>query len=34
MLDLHETIDQFANNVHWYGDVLMREDSHVLRKAL
>ena len=32
MLDLWETIDQLAmaNSVRWYGDVLRREDGHVL----
>ena len=36
MLGLNETIDQLAmaNSVHWYGDVLRREDDHVLRGAL
>ena len=36
MLDLNETIDQFAmaNSVCWYGYVLRREDGHVLRRAL
>ena len=36
MLGLNETIDQLAmaNNVHWYGHVLRREDGHVLRMAL
>ena len=33
---LNETIDllAMANNVHWYGHVLRREDCHVLRIAL
>ena len=36
MLGLNETIDQsaMANSVHWYGDVLRREDGHVMRRAL
>ena len=36
MLGLNETIDQLAmtNSVCWYGDVLMIEDGHVLRRAL
>ena len=36
MLGLNETMDQLAmaNNVHWYGHVLRREDGHVLRRAL
>ena len=36
MLGLSETIDQLvmANNVHWYGHVLRREDGYVLRRAL
>ena len=36
MLSLNETIDQLAvaNTLHWYGHVLKREDSHVLRMAL
>ena len=36
MLGLKETLDQLsmANYVRWYGHVLMREDFHVLRKAL
>ena len=36
MLDLNEAIDQLAmvNSVCWYGHVLRREDSHVLRRAL
>ena len=35
MLSLKETIDQLAiaNSVRWYGDVLRREDSHVLKRA-
>ena len=35
-LGLHETIDQLAmaNSVHWYHDVMRREDCNVLRKAL
>ena len=34
MLGLNETIDQLsmANSVHWYGNVLRREDGHVLRE--
>ena len=33
MLSLNETKGQLvsANSVHWYGHVLRREDSHVLR---
>ena len=36
MLGLNETIDQLAmvNSVHWYGHVLRREDTYVLRRAL
>ena len=36
MLGLNETIDQLdmANSVRWYGHVLRREDSHVLRRSL
>ena len=36
VLDLSETIDQLAmaNSVRWYGDVLRRDDGHVLRRAL
>ena len=36
MLDLRETIDHLAmaNSVHWYGHMLRREDSHVLRRVL
>ena len=36
MLGLSETMDQLAmvNSVCRYGNVLMREDGHVLRKAL
>ena len=36
MLGLNETIDLLVieNSVHWYGDVLMREDGHVMRWAL
>ena len=36
MLGLNKTTDQLAmaNSVHWYGHVLRREDSHVLRRAL
>ena len=36
MLDFIETMDQLAmaNSVHWYGHVLRREVSHVLRRAL
>ena len=34
MLGLSEAIDQLAmaNSVHWYGDVLRREDGDVLRR--
>ena len=34
MVGLNETIDQLAmaNSVHWYGNVLRREDGHVLRE--
>ena len=33
MLGLNEAIDQLAmeNRVHWYGDVLRREDGHIVR---
>ena len=33
---LKETIHQLAiaNSVHWHGHVLMREDGHVLRRAV
>ena len=36
MLSLNETMDQLAiaNSVCWYGNVLRREDDHVLRRAL
>ena len=36
MLGLNEVIDQLAmaNGVCWYGQVLWREDGHVLRRAL
>ena len=36
MLGLSETIDQLvmANSVHWYGQVLRRDNDHVLRRAL
>ena len=36
MLGLNETIDRLAvaNSVFWHGDVLRREDGHVLRRAL
>ena len=36
MLGLGETMDQLAiaNSVHWYGLVLRKEDSHVLRTIL
>ena len=36
MLGLNETIDRLAmaNSVLWYGYVLRREDSHVLRRVL
>ena len=36
MLSLSEIIDQLAVaiSVHWYGRVLMREDGHVLKRAL
>ena len=36
MFGLNESIDQLAmaNSVHWYSHVLMREDGHVLRRAL
>ena len=35
MLGLSETIDllNIANSVHWYGHVLRREGSHVIRRA-
>ena len=34
MLGLNETMDQLVmtNIVPWYGDVLRREDSHILRR--
>ena len=36
MLGLNAAIDQLAmaSSVRWYGDVLRREDGHVLRRAL
>ena len=36
MLRLSETIDQLtmANSIRWYGHILRRKDSHVLRRAL
>ena len=36
MFGLSETIDQLAmaNSVHWYSDVLRREDGHVFGRAL
>ena len=36
MLGLKETIDKLAkaNGVHWYRDVLRREEDDILRKAL
>ena len=36
MLGLNETMDQLAmaSSVHWYSDVLSREDGHILRRAL
>ena len=36
MLGLSETMGQLAiaNSVHWYSDVLRREDGHVLRRTL
>ena len=36
MLGLSETVDQLAmaNSVCWHGDVLKKEDDHVLRSAL
>ena len=36
VLGLNETIDQLAmaNSVSWYGNVLRREDGHVLKRAL
>ena len=36
MLGFSETIDHMAiaNSVCWHGHVLMREDGHVLRRAL
>ena len=36
LLSLNETVDQFdmVNSVHWYGDVLRREDGHVIRMVL
>ena len=36
MFGLNETMDQFAitNSVCWHGDVLRREDGHVLRRAV
>ena len=34
--DLNETIDQLAilNSAHWYGQVMRRENGHILRRAL
>ena len=36
MLHLNGKIDQsvMVSNVRWYGDVLQREDGHVLRRIL
>ena len=36
MLGVNETIDQLviAYSVSWYGDMLWREDGHVLGRAL
>ena len=36
MLGLNETMRQLAvaNSVHWHGNVLRREDGHVLRRSL
>ena len=36
MLDLNETMDQLAkaNSVRWYGHVLRKDKSNILRKAL
>ena len=36
MLGLNETIDELAlaNRARWYGHVLRREDSHVMRRTL
>ena len=36
MLDLYETVDllTMANSACWYGLVLKREDSHILRREL
>ena len=36
MLGLNEAIDQLsmANSVRWHGDVLRRENGHVLRRVL
>ena len=36
MLSFNETMDQLpmANSIRWYGDVLRREDCHVLRRPL
>ena len=36
MLGLNKTIDQLAiaNSVRWHGHVLMREDGHVMTRAL
>ena len=36
VLGLKDTVDQLAmaNSVHWYGDVLSREDGYVSRRAL
>ena len=33
MLALNEIIDLLANSIRWYCHVLMRKDSHVLRRA-
>ena len=36
MLDLNETIDQLAkaNSVRWYGHVLRKDKTNILRRAL
>ena len=36
MLGLNKSVDQLAmvSSVYWYGQVLRREDVHVLRRAL
>ena len=36
MLDLNETIDQLAkaNIVHWYGHILRKDKSNILRRTL